>query len=175
MILSLIGFMGCGKSSVGKEISQLLCCPFIDLDDYIEKTQGMSIPNIFSTCSEDGFRKIEKEALKTVLHDRNSSENLVISTGGGVVLNPENRTLLHEHTTCIYLEASAETLAERLEGKTAGRPILKSSDIASEIADLLDKRCGFYKETAHFTVNTDKKKISETLLQISEILNSAVL
>ena len=130
--------MGCGKSSVGRKLSQLLCCPFMDLDSVIEERTGRSIPDIFTNEGEAAFRQMELETLKNILeeverqsaplapsHSRAAgSSPIVLSLGGGTVMTPECAELVREKTTCIYLRASVDTLASRLASEAEGRPLL---------------------------------------------------
>lgn len=144
MVLSLVGMMGSGKSSVGRELSALLGCPFVDLDSYIEKREGRSIPEIFREEGEAHFRALEFSALREVISQQSGSpapgsflENtdsctqcgrsvgLVLALGGGTPTNPECAEIISDETLCIYLKASPETLLSHLEGEnTASRPML---------------------------------------------------
>ena len=147
--------MGCGKSSVGKELSRLLCCPFIDLDSVIEERAGRSIPEIFASDGEAAFRRMELEALrsqveemghlgrsllpvdstrtlperdKSSLHEESTrQEYLVLALGGGAVMTKECAELVHEKTLCIYLRASVDTLVSHLAAEADGRPMLRTS------------------------------------------------
>lgn len=120
----MIGFMGCGKSSVGKELAALLPeCRLIDLDTYIEEKQGMSIPEIFNEYGEAAFRRMEREALEEIFSDT-ERPRAVISLGGGTVTSEECRRLIRQNTECFYLRATTETLLDNLEGHSAGRPML---------------------------------------------------
>ena len=133
--------MGCGKSSVGRKLSQLLCCPFMDLDSVIEEREGRSIPEIFASDGEAAFRQMELDTLQNILrevgrqsappvpsHSRAASPSpIVLSLGGGTVMTPECAELVREKTTCIYLRASVDTLASRLASEAEGRPLLKQS------------------------------------------------
>ena len=121
--------MGCGKSSVGRELSQLLCCPFMDLDQVIEEHEGRSIPEIFSRDGEPVFRRIELEALKHIVGERPS---LVLALGGGAVMTAECAEIVHFDTLCIYLKASVETLMEHLSCQTDNRPLLSQKHSLNE-------------------------------------------
>ena len=130
--------MGCGKSSVGRKLSQLLCCPFMDLDSAIEERVGRSIPEIFANDGEAAFRRIELDMLRNILrevgrqsappapsHSRAAGPSpIVLSLGGGTVMTPECAELVREKTTCIYMRASVDTLASRLASEAEGRPLL---------------------------------------------------
>ena len=151
MIISLIGFMGCGKSSVGRRLSELLCCPFIDLDEAVVEAVGKSIPEIFATDGEAGFRNLELKVLDNIvckesarqwaspisstketsksdlqtLYGTAASERMgVLALGGGTVMTPQCAELVKDKTLCIYLRASVNTLMERLVSKTESRPLL---------------------------------------------------
>ncbi|MBR4978322.1 MAG: shikimate kinase [Bacteroidales bacterium] len=144
MIISLTGFMGCGKSSVGRRLSELLCCPFIDLDSVIEERAGCSIPEIFAADGEAAFRTMELDTLKHVVcegesktksltdHEQQQTAHIVLSLGGGTVMTKECADLVRQNTRCIYLRASVDTLIEHLEGQTCNRPILNSADCHSD-------------------------------------------
>ena len=132
MIISLTGFMGCGKSSVGRKLSELLCCRFMDLDDCIVEEAGCSIPEIFAQKGEPAFRKLEKEVLSHIIGMSSSSSstpasNVILALGGGAVMTEGSEEMVHEGTMCVYLKASVETLIEHLSGETDGRPMLSQS------------------------------------------------
>ena len=185
MIISLIGFMGCGKSSVGRRLSELLGCPFMDLDQIIEEAEGRSIPGIFATDGEAAFRQVEQEALRTVIGQcdnlSDSKRHLVIALGGGTVMTSECAEIVHSDTTCIYLKTSVDTLLAHLEGETADRPLLNAPSQCEEsegqrgnpvlhdrITALMALRASTYEKTAHIIIDTDGKSI-ETIA--SEIIN----
>ena len=126
--ISLIGFMGSGKSSVGKEISKLLPgMEFIDLDDYIEAMTGMSIPEIFEKQGEATFRAIEQEALENIfMTNELTGEDCILSLGGGTVTTEACRRMIRRNTTCFYLKASVDTLVHNLETWPGDRPMLSN-------------------------------------------------
>lgn len=122
--ISLIGFMGCGKSSVGKILATLLPeCRLIDLDTYIEEKQGKNIPEIFNEYGEAAFRRMEREALEEIFSDK-SRPRAILSLGGGTVTSEQCRQLIRLHTDCFYLRATTDTLLDNLEGHSDGRPML---------------------------------------------------
>ncbi len=258
MIISLTGFMGCGKSSVGRRLSQLLCCPFMDLDDVIVESAGRSIPEIFTSEGEAAFRRMELETLKEILstseprqcaplapshfvgpsptcyrrlfaakvhwtickpltrvrrcqfrtsaltpienldchpespscHPERSegSINLVLALGGGTVMTPGCAEIVKEQTYCIYLKASADTLAEHLSGEADGRPMLANTSSAESstslrgaerrgnplyerITELMSQRSETYEKTAHIIIDTDGKSIEAIASEIVSILD----
>ena len=109
MVISLIGFMGCGKSCIGKELGKQLGYNVIDLDSWIEASQQRSVRKIFTEEGEKRFREIETLALTKVLNE-NGDRNLVLSPGGGLVTTPEAAGILRNRTTCVYLKAGTDTL-----------------------------------------------------------------
>lgn len=142
-----IGFMGAGKSSIGKLLAEKLSFSFIDTDILIEKKMKMSIPKIFKKYGEAHFRRCENEAVKEAAE----RSNIVISTGGGVPMFETNMQVLRENSIIICLRANVETIMYRTRGR-GHRPLLDSQK--EKIQELLDKRKPFY-EKADFFVDTD--------------------
>ena len=149
MMIALTGFMGSGKTTVGKVLADFLGCPFMDLDDLVVKKAGKSIPDIFAQDGEPAFRQLEAQVLRKTV-EKYAESTAVLALGGGAVLAPSSAALLHEKTVCIYLRASLETLLTRLEGETAGRPLADAS-----LADRLASREPIYEKTAHVIIDTD--------------------
>ncbi len=187
MIISLTGFMGCGKSSVGRILSELLCCPFVDLDAEIEARCGCTVAEIFEASGEAEFRRLEKETLKDILETEGrrleipNSPGIVIALGGGAVMTPECEKMVHEQTVCVYLRTSVDELVARLSGETAGRPLLNTnatechfnqaervekSVMQERIASLLSQRSATYEKTAHIIIDTDCKIIDKIAEEI---------
>ena len=162
--------MGSGKSSVGRELPALLAsvcgaCDFLDLDEYICVSEGMSVQDIFRKYGEGEFRRIETRCLEDIIK-RYSRSHLVLALGGGAVM--ANSELIHENTECFYLNAAVETLEKRLQGDTS-RPLLQSGDMKSVIEDLMSRREETYRRTAHHTVQTDGKSIKDIAREILSI------
>ena len=157
--------MGCGKSSVGRELSRLLCCPFMDLDSVIEEREGRSIPEIFATEGEAAFRRMEAEALRKCIYGQ-ASDKLVVALGGGTVMTEECAKIVHEKTVCIYLQASVETLMDHLAGEVDNRPMLVGN-LRTRIEELMSIRSATYEKTAHIMIDTDGKTIEEIAREIS--------
>ena len=172
MVISLTGFMGSGKSSVGKELPALLSLPggpfdFIDLDDFIVKSEGMSVNDIFAAKGESGFRSIETLCLENLL-DQYNGRNLVLALGGGTAVF--NSELVHSQTICVYLSASVDTLVTRLTSDNS-RPLLAGADdLQSRIERLYTAREGTYRSVAHHTIATDGLSVSAIASHIAEIL-----
>lgn len=149
MLITLTGFMGSGKTTVGRILADALGCPFLDLDDLIVKKAGKSIPDIFAQDGEPAFRQLEARLLRQTV-EKYGESTAVLSLGGGAILAPASATLVHEKTVCIYLRATLDTLLERLAGESAGRPLADAS-----LAERLAAREPLYEKTAHVIIDTD--------------------
>ena len=160
MNIFLIGMMGSGKSSVGYSLSKYLHNTFYDLDKEVEKRFNLSIKDIFSEYDEELFRKEENALLKEV----DTSSNVIISTGGGIVLLEENRKILKNHKT-YFLEANIEDMYERASKRKNDRPLLKGMNI-KQFEDLYFQRKKLYLECAATTINVDKKSIEDITTEI---------
>ncbi len=158
----LTGFMGTGKTEVGRALSRILGWRLIDVDDEIVKAHNMSINEIFSTLGEPAFRDMETEMLRKV----SQNKNVIISTGGGAVLKQENMDILREKGMIICLDAMPETILKRTS-RNCERPLLKVEDPLRKIKELLEFRRPFY-EKADATINTEGKppvRIAEEILE----------
>mgnify|MGYP002517276705 CR=1 FL=1 len=156
--ISLIGFMGCGKSSVGKILATLLPeCRLIDLDTYIEEKQGKDIPEIFNEYGEAAFRRMEREALEEIFNDP-SRPRAILSLGGGTVTSEECRQLIRRHTDCFYLRATTGTLLGYLEGHSEDRPMLSSAQPVrfDKLSDRSENSPNHYTTVAEPDNITDK-------------------
>ncbi|MCX7724034.1 MAG: shikimate kinase [Thermodesulfovibrio sp.] len=151
----LTGFMGTGKTSVGKIISKKLKFDFVDMDELIEKTTGMKISEIFERFGEPRFRDIESEIVRLVT----VKNKQVISTGGGVVLREENIINLKNSGVIFCLRASEKTIFERLK-HCKNRPLLKVENPNDRIKELLEQRKPFY-EKADFIIDTEGLTLEE--------------
>jgi shikimate kinase len=161
----LIGFMGCGKSTVGRELHQRLSYPLVDMDQIIEERAGKPITEIFADEGEAEFRDMETALLRE-LNDP-SAERRIVSTGGGVIERPENRALLRELGYVVWLLAPTAVILERT-GKTRSRPLLDTDNPKARIEALMEKRRPFYQETAHLKVETAGLCSSEVATGILE-------
>ena len=154
--------MGCGKSSVGRKLSELLCCPFMDLDAEIEARCGCTVAEIFAERGEAEFRMLEKETLKDILE----TGGIILALGGGAVMTPECERMVHGKTVCVYLRTSVDELVTRLSGESAGRPLLNTTDLRTRILDLMSKRTSTYERVAHLVIDTDGKTIDQVASEI---------
>lgn len=161
----LIGFMGSGKSTVGIGLSYRLQCILTDTDKMIEKKEGRSISEIFGAEGEAYFREVETKLLEEL---RESRTRQIFSVGGGTPLRAENRKLLRELGTVIYLKASAETVDERLQGDTT-RPLLQGENPMEKIRILLEEREELYRDAADITVSVDGKRPAMIVEEIAEL------
>ena len=147
----LIGLMGAGKSTVGRILARRLGKHFVDTDHEIEKRNGVTIPVIFEIEGEEGFRRREQELLADLAQEK----DLVLSTGGGIVLKPENREVLRNHGFVVYLNARPELLAERTKHDRT-RPLLNVEDPLTRLRELHAVRDPLYREVAHAVVETGR-------------------
>lgn len=165
----LIGFMGTGKTSVGKVIAKKLGFEFVDVDEVIEKTTGMEISEIFSKFGESRFRDIEEEMIKLITQKRRQ----VIATGGGVVLRDENMKRLKKDGLIFCLRASENVIFERLK-QTTNRPLLQVENPEERIRELLQKRMFLY-EKADFCIDTEgltPEEVAEKIIKEYERLSN---
>ena len=148
----LVGLMGVGKTTVGRYLADALGLPFYDSDQVIEDRAGAHIPWIFDIEGESGFRDRETAVVEelTALH------GIVLATGGGAVLRPENRRVLHERGTCIYLHGSVDQLTART-ARDRRRPLLRNGNPREILARLLREREALYREVAHHVFVTDRR------------------
>jgi shikimate kinase len=150
----LIGPMGSGKTAVGKHLARLLRAPFRDSDAEIEARTGVDISYIFSREGETGFRQRERE----VIEDLTRESPIVLATGGGAILLPENRNALRERGFVVYLETSIEQQAERVR-QGRNRPLLHDVDPMIKLTELMAVRAPLYEGLADFTIGTDGRKV----------------
>ena len=158
--LALVGFMGCGKSTVGRQVAGELGFEFVDADTLIEERAGISITEIFSTEGEAVFRKMERE----IIDELSERKKLVIATGGGAIVDPENLTSLKKHALVICLWANAETIHKRTKHQSH-RPLLQKADPLLTIRQMLAEREPHYKQ-ADVMVNTEMRPLREVAAQV---------
>lgn len=160
----LIGFMGAGKTTIGQTLARRLNRPLFDTDQLIEEQAGMSVSRIFEKYGEEEFRRLETETIRSMIF---VEEDWVLSVGGGLPLREENRRLLKQAGTVVYLRVRSGTVLERLKGDTT-RPLLQGGDVKAKVEKLLSYRSPIYEEAAHVTVDVDGKppdEIGEEILR----------
>lgn len=165
-MLYLIGFMGVGKTTIGKQIAALNKVVFIDTDSQIEKETSKSIKEIFETDGEIAFRKLETDTIRSI------NRKAIIACGGGLPAHNNNIEYLKHKGIVIYLKASTETLIKRLEKNKNKRPLI--SNLTNEkrlefIRKILKEREKTYKQ-ADYTIETDNKTVKEVLREINSLL-----
>ena len=148
--------MGAGKSTVGKLLAKKLGRRFLDADHVIEDRCGVKIPVIFEMEGEDGFRKREAQAIK----DITAEQDVILATGGGAILLPENRQFLSERGTVIYLHANPMELWHRTKGGE-GRPLLRNGDAKKILENLYAIRDPLYREIADHVIETGKPSVNQ--------------
>ncbi|MFL9835497.1 shikimate kinase [Chryseobacterium terrae] len=169
MIISLVGYMGSGKSHISKILSDKINFKLIDLDKEISRRNKLTIPEIFEKKGEIYFRKLERETLEEILA---TQENIVLSLGGGTPVYYNNMEIINNNSKSVFLRASVSTLAERISKQKEKRPLIAKipdEDIPEFIAKHLFERNVFYSK-AQFNINTDNKNPEEIIQEIIEKL-----
>jgi shikimate kinase len=161
----LIGFMGCGKTTIGRELHNRLGYPLIDMDQAIEKRAGKSITAIFADEGESAFREMET----ALLHELNdpAAPRRIISTGGGIIGSKENRDLLRQLGYVVWLHAPTAIILERT-GKNRDRPLLNTDDPAAKVEALMAERKPLYDEASHIKIETaglDSNELATGILE----------
>jgi shikimate kinase len=163
--LFLVGPMGAGKSAVGRQLARLLHFDFVDSDDEIERRTGVDIAFIFEKEGEEGFRTRETK----VLDELSQRQGIVLATGGGAVMNPENRNRLGARGYVIYLHTTVQQQLQRTNrGRT--RPLLENADPEQVLTELMEIRDPLYREIADLTVETDGRHVKEVAAEIRDAL-----
>ena len=157
----LVGPMGAGKSTIGRQLARALSLKFVDSDREIEKRTGVDIPLIFELEGESGFRKREKE----VIDELSRRTGIVLATGGGAVLDAANRRHLSSRGYVIYLHTSVDQQLKRI-ANDKNRPLLQTADPRQKLAELMEFRDPLYREVADWTVETDGCRIREAVQNI---------
>jgi shikimate kinase len=163
--LFLVGPMGAGKSAVGRQLARLLHLDFVDSDDEIESRTGVDIPFIFEKEGEEGFRK--REAL--VIDDLSKREGVVLATGGGAVIDPENRSHLGARGYVVYLYTTVDQQLERTQ-RGRERPLLDNDDPRKVLEEFMEIRDPMYREIADLVIETDGRRVKAVAKQIHESL-----
>lgn len=165
----LVGLMGAGKTSVGRLLAKDLRMTFVDCDHEIEKRTGVTVSVIFEIEGEEGFRRRES----TLLHELVRAPNVVLATGGGVVLRQENREALARHGFVVYLRASVDELWQRTRHDRS-RPLLRTEDPRARLAELFEQRDPLYREVADITVDTGAQSLRQLVSQLEQRLRQSL-
>ena len=163
----LVGMMGAGKTTLGKSLAQRLGVAFIDLDRVLVDRTGVPVATIFEIEGEQGFRKRESLALAEAA----AGDGCVIATGGGAILAEENRRVMRDNGTVVYLRARLESLWERTRHDSS-RPLLKTPDPRGTLERLLGERDPLYREAAHVIVDTGSHSASSALARVMAALKA---
>jgi shikimate kinase len=167
-VIILIGFMGSGKTSTGKELAKELCFNFLDTDHWIEKRNEKTIARIFKEKGESFFRSEEREAVTWI----RSHQKVVVSTGGGLWMNEDNRKQMLSLGWCVWLKVSAEVAWKRIESNSDQRPLLENiKDPSIELKSILEKRSPVY-QLAHSSFVTDGKDPKQVAIEILNFLKN---
>jgi shikimate kinase len=161
----LVGPMGAGKTTIGKQLARALGRTFYDSDRFIEERTGANIPLIFELEGEDGFRRREKAAIAELVQ----MENIVLATGGGAILDPENRDLFTRQGFVIYLRAPLEQLINRT-AKDKNRPLLQTTDPQKKLQEILAVRDPLYREVADEILETDSSPVRHVVKRIISLI-----
>ena len=169
--IALIGFMGCGKTSIGKLLAGRLSASFLDLDEEIERIERRSVRAIFETEGEATFRAIETDTLSRLSQRK---ENLVLSCGGGAILSPDNRRVLSREFFVVWIHVPLEELVKRLSREREGRPLLKDADYEQKVKKLFETRLPLYEEACALTYRwKDGESTTDSATAIMEALAQA--
>lgn len=164
----LVGPMGAGKSTIGRVLAAELHLGFRDSDKVIEDRTGADIPWIFDMEGEEGFRDRES----AVLDELSKNQDMVIATGGGIILRPQNREIMKSSGYVCYLTASIEQLVERT-ARDKKRPLLQVENPRQKIIDLVALRDPLYRDAADFIINTDRRSPKLVAQEISALVSSS--
>jgi shikimate kinase len=179
----LVGFMGTGKTQVGREVASLLGWELVDTDAEIESRAGKPIRQIFAEDGEPAFRLLEKQVLQEVCSAINSPNNKVVSSGGGMMADPQNRELMLSSGLVVCLDALPETIYSRLLGDSSNlnanpqsnplqeRPLLSGPDPLGRIKEIKDSRRAHYMK-AHCTISTDNLTVAQAAQEVVRMWQS---
>lgn len=161
----LIGPMGAGKSTIGRQLARLLNMEFVDSDQQIEKRTGATIALIFEIEGEAGFRSREA----AVIDELSAQPNTVLATGGGAILNEHTRRILRNRGSVVYLHAALDTLFERTRA-SRNRPLLETEDRRGKLEQIMREREPLYRQEADIVVDTDRRSALSVAREIADKL-----
>ena len=159
----LIGMMGSGKSTIGKKLANNLNMEYVDIDNDIESVHQMTIVNIFNQLGEKKFREIES----AYFLEKSKQTNQVFSTGGGIILNRENRDILKNNGKTFFLEADCEILLSRIKN-ISSRPLLDNENPIETMLSIWKKRKKYYYESSDYVINTNTLSINDVIDEIAQ-------
>lgn len=163
--IALIGFMGCGKTTVGRRLAKTLEMKFVDIDWIISSREGKSVSEIFSEKGEKYFRDLER----SIILEESKLNNIVIATGGGAILDTENIKNLKKTSFVVYLDATIETIYNRIKNSKHRPLILNSNNVLETVTELYEKRLVLYRISGDFSVRIDSKTVTpDTVDKIKE-------
>jgi shikimate kinase len=165
----LIGMPGAGKTTVGRSLARSLSLPFIDADRELVERTGVSIATIFEIEGEAGFRRRESALIAELL----GQGGMVLATGGGAILDPANRQLMHNGAIVIYLRATLDALQDRTR-KDSARPLLSNGNLKEKLSAMMLAREPLYMETAHLTFDTGRQSPSRLASVIAKSVDGRV-
>ncbi|MBN1416068.1 MAG: AAA family ATPase [Bacteroidales bacterium] len=164
MRLFIIGYKSSGKTTLGRKLAERLNLAFVDLDEFLEQQAGKTIPEIFLNAGEEEFRRKEREALMQVIQ----SDNILVSTGGGLPCHSDNMSLMEKYGDIIYLKVDDETLVSRLQATIGHRPVVKGrteEELRAYVADLR-RRCEHHYCRARFVIEGNKTEVEDICRQL---------
>jgi len=165
----LVGMMGAGKTTLGRALAQRLQLEFVDTDRVLVERTGVPVATIFEFEGEEGFRRREC----AVISELAVRDGLVVATGGGAVLSEDNRRVMRDHGTVVYLRARLESLWERTRHDSS-RPLLATPDPRAKLAELLDHRDPLYRDAAHIVVDTGAQSAASVVGKVIAALRAGV-
>ena len=166
--LILVGMMGSGKTTMGRLLARHLGKEFVDSDEEIQKRTGVTIPHIFDVEGEAGFRQRETAAIADLL----KRDNLVLATGGGAVLDMQNRSILTQNGIVIYLKASVHDLWLRTR-HDRNRPLLQTGDPHAKLTELLNQRDPIYQQVSDIVIQSGKQSVHNLMLHLASEIEDA--
>lgn len=161
LLISLVGLPGSGKSTIARRLAKSFSWQFLDVDLEVEREAGCRIAVLFERFGEARFRELEAEVISRLTRESEA----VIATGGGAILYENNRLLLRERTTVVYLRCAPEALARRLRDN-GRRPLFRGSDVPTKLRQLFDERDSLYEQTSHLIVETANLPAAAAVLTI---------